>query len=98
MADVVRVVLAPLAELEFEQARLWYEQQRPGLGIEFAVEVDAYLDRIRKHPTMYARQKKNYRGVKVKRFPYAIYYEFADNVVTVLTMFHCAQDPAKLDE
>jgi len=98
MPDTVRILLVPLAELEFEQARLWYEKQRVGLGAEFALEIDACLEQIRQSPQMYARLRKDYRQALVKRFPFAIYYEFASNVVTVYSIFHCSQDPAKLDE
>ena len=98
MASAKRVVLVPLAAVEFEQARLWYEQRQPGLGMKFAMEVDACMERIRESPEMYARVKKNYRQVRVHRFPYALYYEFADEVATVYTVFHCSQDPAKLDQ
>jgi hypothetical protein len=61
MPEALRVLLAPAAELEFEQARLWYEKQREGLGVEFAMEVDACLERIRRSPEMYTRLRKDYR-------------------------------------
>ena len=98
MSEVIRIAFVALAEVEFEEARLWYERQRPGLGTEFAIEIDACLERIRQSPEMYARAKKNYRQVMVKQFPYTIYYEFARGLVTVYTVFHCSRDPAKLDE
>ena len=66
--------------------------------MKFAIEVDAAIERIRHSPEMYARVRKEYRRVILKRFPYAIYYEFNAGIATVYTVFHCAQDPAKLDE
>lgn len=98
MPEPIRVLFAPLAEVEFEQARLWYEKQRTGLGVEFAMQIDDCLERIQHSPEMYARIKKNYRQAMVKRFPFAIYYEFANGVVTIYSVFHCSQDPAKVDE
>jgi hypothetical protein len=98
MSLAVRIVLVPAAEAEFEQSRMWYENRRAGLGIEFAEEVDACLERIRRNPESYPRLKKDYRQAIVKRFPFAIYYEFSSSVVTVYSIFHCSQDPAKLDE
>jgi plasmid stabilization system protein ParE len=96
MPSAQRVVFVPLAEVEFEDARLWYEKQQPGLGMEFAIEVEAAIERIRQSPEMYARVSKDYRRVILKRFPYAIYYEFTGEIATVYTVFHCAQNPAKL--
>jgi len=35
-----------LAQDEFEDAAIWYENQRPALGLEFIAEVDRVLQRI----------------------------------------------------
>ena len=40
----------PEASTELEQAALWYEEQRPGLGTEFLEAVDATLERIATWP------------------------------------------------
>jgi hypothetical protein len=98
MAKAKSVVLVPLAKLELEQARLWYENQRQGLGYEFLTEVDAAIGRIRESPQMYPKLRKNYRQIILNRFPYALYYEFAASTITVYTVFHCSQDPVRLDD
>lgn len=98
MARAQRVVLDLLAEFELEQGRNWYEGKQPGLGIDFVTEVDATIERIRNSPEMYAKIKKNYRQALVKRFPYAIYYEFNQRTVKIYSIFNCSQDPTKLEE
>ncbi len=40
------VVLRPEAQAEFDEAFDWYEQQRPGLGVDYLEQVQAVLDRI----------------------------------------------------
>jgi plasmid stabilization system protein ParE len=40
----------PEASAELEDAALWYESQRPGLGEEFLQAVDATLQRIAQWP------------------------------------------------
>ena len=40
----------PEASAELEDAALWYERQRPGLGLEFVQAVDAALERIAQWP------------------------------------------------
>ena len=40
------VVLRRQARAEFDEAFDWYEEQRAGLGIEFAARVQAAFDRI----------------------------------------------------
>lgn len=38
---------------------------------------------------------EDYRRALVRRFPYAVFYEYADNTVTVYCLFHTARDPDK---
>jgi plasmid stabilization system protein ParE len=40
------VVLRPEARAEFDDAFDWYEQQRPGLGVDLVAQVQEVLDRI----------------------------------------------------
>jgi hypothetical protein len=46
-------------------------------------------------PEMYAFAHEGYRRALVRRFPYAVFYEYANDVVTVYCVFHTARDPAK---
>ena len=39
-------VFRPQADQEVQSARQWYEEQRPGLGIEFASAIDEVVERI----------------------------------------------------
>jgi hypothetical protein len=43
---IARFRSEPEASAELEDAAVWYESQRPGLGVEFLHAVDATLDRI----------------------------------------------------
>ncbi len=97
MTSKVSVLFEPTAERELDDAVAWYDH-RAGIGYELAVEVGRCVERIRASPEMYARVKKDYRRAMVDRFPYAIYYEFVANTVIVYSIFHCSQDPTKLDK
>ena len=63
--------------------------------MEFVESVEACLDSIQRHPTMYAIAHENYRRAVVKRFPYVIFYEHIDDATMVYAVFHTAQDPMK---
>jgi hypothetical protein len=39
-----------------------------------------------------------YRCAMLKKFPFALYYAYANGFVNVYTIFHCSLDPAKLDQ
>lgn len=88
-------VVAPEAEQDVWQAYGWYEDLRPGLGEEFLVCVEACFEAIRRTPEMHATVHESYRRGLVRRFPFAVFYEFADGIVTVYAVFHTSRDPNK---
>ena len=42
----LKVVFRPQADQELQEARLWDEEQHPGLGLEFAQSIDETIERI----------------------------------------------------
>jgi len=46
-------------------------------------------------PEMHPIIHKNYRRALVRRFPYAVFYEYANDLVTVYSIFHTSRDPQK---
>jgi len=89
------LIIAPEAALDIDEAYGWYECQRPGLGEEFLHCVDACVQSVRRTPEMHSKVFEDYRRGLVRRFPYAVFYEFAAGVVTVYCVFHTSRDPAK---
>ena len=57
------------AEAEFDRAVEYYEDCRNGLGIEFAQEVYATIDRIIQYPEAWSPMSKNTRRCFVKPVP-----------------------------
>ena len=49
-------------------------------------------------PESYPIVYKNYRRGLVRRFPYAVFYEYLDSVITVYSIFHNSRDPQKWKE
>jgi plasmid stabilization system protein ParE len=92
---VAELILAPEAEQDLSGAFAWYERQRGGLGEEFFSCVDACIEAIRRNPEMYAFIHEDYRRALVRRFPYAIFYEFSGGRVIVFGIFHTSLDPMK---
>jgi len=91
----VKLIIAPEAEQDIDEAYGWYEGRRIGLGEEFLGCVDACLQAVCRTPEMYATVHENYRRALVRRFPYAVFYEFADETVTVYCIFHTSRNPDK---
>jgi plasmid stabilization system protein ParE len=89
------LIIAPEAQLDLEAAYSWYEDRRPGLGEEFLSCVDACIQKICRMPELYEKAHEEYRRALVRRFPYAIFYEYTAGIITVYSIFHGSRDPEK---
>ena len=89
------LIIAPEAEQDVDGAYCWYEDRRPGLGEEFLSCVDAGIQTISRIPELYAKVHEEYRRALVRRFPYAIFYEYNGGKVIVYSIFHTSMDPRK---
>ena len=72
-----RLIVLDDAEVELEEATLWYEAQRPGLGREFRAAVAEAMDRFTATPgvalpVQSVSPETGARCVFVRRFPYSI--------------------------
>ena len=88
------LITTPEAGEDIAEAYAWYESRRPGLGEEFLGCVDACIEAIRRAPRMNP-VRENYRRGLVRRFPYAVFYEYTADKVTIYGVFHTARDPRK---
>ena len=87
--------IAPEAQQDVDGAYSWYEDRRPGLGEEFLGCLDACIQTISRMPELYAKVHEEYRRALVRRFPYAIFYEYTGGKVIVYSIFHTSRDPKK---
>jgi plasmid stabilization system protein ParE len=90
-----KLIIAPEAQQDVDGAYSWYEDRRFGLGEEFLVCVDACIEAICRMPELYAKVHEEYRRALVRRFPYAIFYEYVGGGVTVYSIFHTSRNPKK---
>jgi plasmid stabilization system protein ParE len=90
-----RLIVTPETEADLDSAYAWYEARRRGLGEEFLDCVDASVQVLLRWPLAFEVVHENYRRALVRRFPYAVFYEFADDALTVYAAFHTARDPQK---
>jgi len=93
-----KLILAPEAEQDLDEAYAWYERRRIGLGEDLLSRVDACIQTIRRMPTMHRMVHKQYRRGLVRQFPYAIFYQYTNKTVTVYAVMHTARDPKKWRE
>lgn len=87
------LVIRRAARAEFNEAFDWYEQQRPGLGVQFAERVQVVFDSIAAMPEMHAPVYRDVRKALVKPYPYSVIYRIRGNRVVVLAVFHSKRNP-----
>lgn len=60
------------AEAEIAEAADWYNRERPGLGIDFVLAVNAALEAVQRNPFQYQIVWRQFRRAGVTRFPYGL--------------------------
>ena len=83
----------PEAAEEFEAAVDWYEAREIGLGLDFAAEIHAAIQRAVAIPEAWAKLSGDVRRVLVNRFPYGVLYEPMENNLLVLAVMHLRREP-----
>jgi len=92
---VENFILRPEAVQDIGDAYVFYEGREIGLGEEFLRCAEACLGSIRRHPRAYPTVHENYRRALIRRFPYAVFYEWSGDRIEIFAFFHCSQDPQK---
>jgi len=91
--DSLRVFFRRAARIEFEDAAIWYENQRPGLGEEFVLEVEQILAGAVAAPMRFPVVAQDVRRAVTRRFPYAIYFRVRADTLVVIAVFHGRRNP-----
>ncbi|MBL8225052.1 MAG: type II toxin-antitoxin system RelE/ParE family toxin [Chromatiales bacterium] len=91
----LRVVFRRPAQHEFREAALWYEARRPGLGAAFRARVNSAILAAAEAPLRFPRVLRDIRCVRVRRFPYSVFFITEPELLVVLAVFHARRDPAR---
>lgn len=91
-----RIIIAPRTQKEYEHAIEDYALYSQNVPINFIDAVDKAYTTLAHNPLLRIRYK-NIRAIKIKRFPYHIYFTVDDKnkVVKVLSCFHNKRNPNK---
>lgn len=94
----MKLVTEAEAEVELEDAALWYEEQSEGLGERFLAAVAATVQGIREFPRLgaqvpYVSEDLGIRRMPVRRFPYQVVYLVSANAIHVLAIAHDRRKP-----
>lgn len=83
------------AQAELDEAFLWYEEQRQGLGYEFLDEFEESLQRLSSHPEAYAPIEFDVRRCLLKRFPYGVIFglDQQNDMIVIVAVSHLHKEP-----
>ena len=82
----MRYFFHPEADEEFDEAIRYYEEAQIGLGLEFAEEVYATVERILEYPDAWAKLSVNTRRCLVCRFPYGLVYQVKSDTLRIIAV------------
>ena len=85
----------PAAAADIEAPCAWYDGQRSGLGDEFLIAVDEALVTVSESPRLHGVLHRDTRRIKVRRFPYSVFYRVVADDVVVVACFHASRDPRR---
>jgi len=91
----MQCIVRPASAADIDEAFLWYEGQRQGLGHEFLAAANTLIDAIAAHPLRYPVVRRNTRRALLRRFPYAMYFRIYEEVIVVVACMHGRRNPRR---
>jgi plasmid stabilization system protein ParE len=91
------IIFGTEARLEFQKTVHWCDEQQPGLGDRFEVEVNATLQRILQNPERFRFVGGTVRKARVRVFhKYSVYFHVEPEFIGIVSIFHGARNPDAL--
>lgn len=94
MAKFTLLVLE-VAIQEYEEAVLFYNKEKAGLGKEFEQEIRSLFHIIQENPLLFPIKFAHIHEAVIARFPFVVNYEVSEKQIIVLSVFHTKKSPIK---
>jgi hypothetical protein len=72
---------------------IWYESREPGLGLDFAAQVHAAIQRALTFPLAWQEMGNDIRRALVHRFPYGVLYVPDQDQMFIIAVMHLHRQP-----
>ena len=82
----MKIIFLEIAQIELDDAVLYYNYEVPGLGDAFLNEVLNALDRIGGFPEAWHPCSKRTRRCQTRRFPYGIIYQIRQEEILIVAV------------
>jgi len=90
----VKITILDLAERDLIEGFRFYEAQETGLGSYFLANLYADIESLRLYAGIHEQAFKTYYRLLSRRFPFAVFYTFDKNIVSIHAVLDCRRDPA----
>ena len=94
----MQIKITRSAETDLLEGFAFYELQQSGIGDYFLDSLFADIDALTLYAGLHVKPDGKLHRTLAKRFPFAIYYQVADDVATVVAVLDCRQNPASITE
>lgn len=87
------IVIHHLAAEDIVEIARWYDYKLPGLGNKFEADLENTILKLSDHPAAFAIIHEEIRRIKLKRFPYLVFYQIIKNETHIYGMMHSKRNP-----
>jgi hypothetical protein len=89
------ILILPLAKQDIQEAAIWYNEKKKGLGLIFLRSVRKNVQYIVKNPFLFTNRYKNTYTAVIKDFPFMIHYQIEEKtkIVVLTAVFHTSLNP-----
>lgn len=92
----MKVALTASAEEDLLDGFHFYERQQPHLGEYFLDSLFADIDALTVFAGIHPKSYQDLHRTHGSRFPFSIYYRYADGTATVVGVLDSRQNPARI--
>ncbi len=86
------------AKLDLVDGYYFYEANAVGIGQYFLNSIYSDIDSLTLYAGIHPKKSSDFYWMLSKRFPFAIYYTLADNLISVHAIIDCRQEPGRIEE
>jgi plasmid stabilization system protein ParE len=89
----MKVVFSAMAQMELEEIVVYYDSEKLGFGNTFQDTVIETLNKLKSFPEAYAKISLNIRRIVLSKFPYNIFYNYSNDLITIISIGHQRKKP-----
>lgn len=90
----MKINILDLAERDLIEGFRFYEAQEAGLGAHFINNLYSDIESLSLYARVHEKPFKDYYRLLSRRFPFAIFYTFDKNIVSIHAVLDCRRNPA----